>query len=245
MNDRELHELLVSVAPVTHEDVAAARLGATAEEVRGAIVAGDYTLETSTGEADAPRRRRRRRSARMVIVATTAAVLIGGTAAATVLVEARTGRFGLGPRSEDGSGEFIRLDAPGSAGIVNELGADIPLPPGGTFERLKSTLLRPDRDGHGVEMTESGIVSTLSYDAACQWTGYWLDGHERNDERQKAAAQAMLDRIPTWPAIVSSDGGGVVDQLVRRAEGARADDPSRFLQDYRINCTGEISPIAD
>ncbi len=179
----------------------------------------------------------------MVIVATTAAVLIGGTAAAAVLVDARTGTFGLGGRSEDGSGEFIRLDAPGAADIVDELGEDIPLPPGGNFERLKSTLLKPDPDGTGIQMSESGIVNTLSYDAACQWTGYWLDGHERGDEQQKAAAQAMLDRIPSWPAIVSSDGGGVVEQLRRRAEGARANDPSQFMQDYQINCTGELSPI--
>ena len=246
MNDRELQELLASAAPFTDDDVASAHLESAAEKMREVIMASGHTLQTNIGDAGtARRRRRRRRSPRMVIVATTAAILIGGSAAAAVFVEARTGRFGMGGQSEDGSGEFIRLDAAGAADIVDELGEDIPLPPGGSFERLKSTLLMPDPDGAGIEMSESGIENTLSYDAACQWTGYWLDGYERRDTRQKAAAQAMLDRIPSWPAIVSSDGGGVVDQLRRRAEGARANDPSQFMQDYQVNCTGELPPTYD
>lgn len=190
------------------------------------------------------RGRRRRRSTGAVAIATAAIVLIGGTAAAAVLIEARTGRFGMGGQSEDGSGEFIRLDAPGAEAIVDDLAQDIPLPPEGNFDRLKATLLTSP-DGHGVEMSESGIVSTLSYDAACQWTGYWLDGYERGDERQKAEAVVVLDEIPSWPAIVTSDGGGVVEQLRMRARGAREGNPSLFMQDYRINCTGELSPTGE
>lgn len=244
MNDHELDELLASMAPITDDEVASARLGPVAEAMRGAIMTGTHQ-GGDYGDAGARPSRRSRRTTRMVIVATTAAVLIGGTAAAAVLVEARTGTFGLGGDSEDGSGEFIRLDAAGAGKIVDELGSDIPLPPKGNFDRLKSTLLQAEPDGTGVQMTESGIVTALSHDAACQWTGYWLDGHEQGNEQQKAQAQSMLDRIPTWPAIVSSDGGGTVEQLRRRAEAARANEPASFMQDYQINCTGELSPTGN
>lgn len=240
MNDHDLQELLVSAAPITDEEIASARLGSTADEMRGAIMA-TTGVDTVKTDGTTPRRRRRR-STRAIVIATAAAVLIGGTAAAAVLLEARTGRFGGGAQSEEGSGEIIRLDAPGAETIVDDLGDGIPLPPGGSFVRLKSTLLTADPDGRGVEMTESGILSTLSYDAACQWTGYWLDGYERGDDRQKSDALAMLEEIPSWPAIVVSDGGGVVEQLRVRADGARRNDPSLFMQDYRINCTGELSP---
>ncbi len=52
-----------------------------------------------------------------------------------------------------------------------------------------------------------------------------------------SAAQAVLDDIPTWPALVASDGGGLVDVLRRRAEGARAGNPDLFLGDYQLNCS--------
>ena len=244
MNDHDLQDLLVSAAPVTDEKIASARLGSTADAMRGAIMA-TTEIPTIEGARGAGQRRHRRRSTKAVVVATVAAVLIGGTAAAAVLVEARTGRFGMGGQTEDGTGEFIRLDASGAAEIVDELGKDIPLPPGGNFDRLKSTMLKADPDGHGVEMSESGIVGTLAFNAACQWTGYWLDGYERGDEKQKAEALAVLDEIPSWPALVASDGGGVVSQLRLRADAARQNNPSLFMQDYKINCTGELSPTAD
>lgn len=243
MNDHDLQELLVSVAPITDEEIASARLGSTADAMRGAIMATTH-VDTVESAGRTPRRRRRG-STRAVVLVTAAAVLIGGTAAAAVLIEARTGRLGGGAQSEEGSGEFIRLDAPGAATIVDDLGEDIPLPPGGSFDRLKSTLLTTPPDGHGVEMTESGILVTLYFDAACQWTGYWLDGYERGDDRQMSDALAMLEKISSWPAIVASDGGGVVAQLRLRAEGARRNDPSLFMQDYRVNCTGELSPTGD
>ena len=240
MNDHDLQELLVSAAPITDEEIASARLGSTADAMRGAIMATTH-METVDGDSGNPRRRRR--STRAIVIATAAAVLIGGTAAAAVLIEARTGRFGMGGQSEDGSGEFIRLDAPGAEVIVDDLGEDIPLPPDGSFDRLKATLLT-DADGRGVEMSESGILGALSLDAACQWTGYWLQGHERGDDQRKTEALSMLEKIPTWPAIVASDGGGVVEQLRQVAEGARQNDPSLFMQHYQVNCTGELSPTS-
>ncbi|MCA1694301.1 MAG: hypothetical protein LC749_05975 [Actinobacteria bacterium] len=243
MNDEEIDGLLASMARVSDRDVVLAPLGPAANQLRGDIMKTPTIVGSS--ESDVTVRARRhlpRRTTRVTLAATALAVLLTGTAAAAVVLQARTGWFGGGAGTEDGAGEFIRLDAPGAAEIVDEIGSEIPLPPGGDFSRLKSTFLRPDADGRGVQMTESGIENVLSYDAACQWTAHWLDGYYRGDAAQKQRALAVLEEIPTWHAIVSSDGGGVVAQLRTRAAGARDDDPERFMQDYQINCTSQISP---
>src|SRR3546814_5626242 len=89
MNDHELDELLASMAPITDDEVASARLGPVAEAMRGAIMTGTHQ-GGDYGDVGARPSRRNRRTTRMEIVATTAAVLLGGTQAAALLVEART-----------------------------------------------------------------------------------------------------------------------------------------------------------
>lgn len=151
---------------------------------------------------------------------------------------ARTGEFGRAG-SEEGAGEFIRLDAPDAAAVVDQIGSAIPLPPDASFDAWKATSLRPDPEtGGGSLMTEAGIRSSLSLVSACSWTGYWLDGFTRGDATTMSTAQAVLDRIPTWPAVVEADGGGIVEALRNRAEGARTKNPSLFAEDYRLNCQG-------
>ncbi len=247
MNDHSLDRQVASLAPITDEDIKSASLATTAAQLRTDIMKTPVPPPLGREvQAQRPERTaRRRRPARVAALAALVALAMTATAAAAIVMDARTGLFGGGEGTEDGSGEFIRLDAPGASGIVDELGADIPLPPGGNFARLKSTFLRPSDDGAGVIMSESGITGVLALEAACQWTGYWLDGFHRGDSAQQAKAQQMLDEIPTWKVILASDAGGLVDQLRRRAEGARASDPARFMQDYQINCTGELSPVGN
>ena len=178
------------------------------------------------------------------MVAVAAALGVAATAAAADLLQAHTGLFGGGPGTEDGSGEFIRLDASDAARVVDRIGSHIALPPGANFDRWKANNLGASFLGRGASMTTSGIRASLEAAAACSWTGYWLDGYRRGDEPQKAMALTVLDEIPTWPATVASDGGGTVASLKIRAEGARTNHPELFMQDYQINCTGELSPTS-
>jgi len=51
----------------------------------------------------------------------------------------------------------------------------------------------------------------LSLQAACQWELYWLDACERGAHGRMRDALRVLEEIPSWPALVVSDGGGVVE----------------------------------
>lgn len=217
------------------EDIANGLRGA-AEDLLSGIMSPSVERETTVTRA----RRNRPRRARTVAVAVAAALAEGATAAAADhLVHAHTGWFGRGGTSEEGAGEFIRLGAPDVASVVDRIGAQIALPPGSDFEQWKAHNLRPAVNG-GAEMTTSGIRASLEMVASCAWTGYWLDGHDRGDEAQKSSALRVLEQIPTWPALVASDGGGGVASLERRAERARTDRPELFMQEYQVNCTGEL-----
>lgn len=64
----------------------------------------------------------------------------------------------------------------------------------------------------------------LEFEAGCIWTGYWLDAVDSGDTDARDQALAVLEEIPTWPALNSTDGGGVVDAWTRNAELAAAGD---------------------
>lgn len=153
------------------------------------------------------------------------------TAAAMSDLRARTGRFGTG--GEEGSGEWIRLDAPDAPDVILELAEGIELPPGQTFDRVIANL--PDEP---TEQTEDGIKSTLEFEAGCIWTGYWLDAVEANDTGAQDEAVAVLEEIPSWPALNASDGGGVTDAWRRNAELAAAGDVQGVLDN--LNCTDVV-----
>jgi len=229
-------------------------------EVRGALDALreeilDMPITTFTG----PSRRKRA----VIAVTVVAALGLGAGAAAADGFFARTGLFGSG--GEEGTGELIRLDAPDASEVIAEVGGDIALPAGGSFDDLTASM-----SGEPTEMTESALRSTLEFDAACQWTTSWLDAEAAGDTTTMAEAQATLDAVPTWPALVASDptrqqsnrpapegapipladqgaavlpgDGGVIAMWQAIADAARAGDP-QAVQDsgYTVNCT-DIGP---
>jgi hypothetical protein len=187
--------------------------------------------------------RSRSRAGRGAIAVVAALAL---TAAGWATVRARTGYFGGGSGHEEGSGEFVRLDAPDAGPLVDRIGAGIELPPGATFDRWKERMLHDGADGSrspGVTMTESGIVTSLSFDAACQWTAYWLDAYRAGDPTGMARSEPVLRAIPGWAAIAAGDPtGGVRVLLRRRASGAAAHDPAVFLTEFTTNCPSVASP---
>lgn len=158
------------------------------------------------------------------------AVVTASTTPGTEL-RARTGEFGTG--GEEGSGEWIRLDAPDAPEVIFEMAEGIELPPGHTFDRVIQNL--PEEPS---EQTEDGIMSMLEFEAGCIWTGYWLDAVEAGDTAAQNRAQEVLDVIPTWPALNATDGGGVVDAWTRNAGLAAAGDVQGVLDNlYIANCT--------
>lgn len=227
MNDQELHDLIARAAPADAATIATFAIDDAATELFDRII----STPALRGVAERPHRRRR---LLLVVAAAIAALALAGAGWAGL--KARTGFFSSG--GEGGTGEYIRLDAPDAEPIVDELARDIPLPPGQSFDSWKANVLGPRAGTHGVGvvMSESGIRASLEYTAACEWTGYWLDGFERGDEQQMADGLRVLEEIPTWPATVASDGGGLVDSYRLRALGARQHNPSLFLRDYLLNC---------
>lgn len=149
-------------------------------------------------------------------------------------LEARTGGFGIG--GEEGFGEFIQLDAPNAPELILGMAETIELPPGHTFDRLIDNLPK-----ESAVMTEQGVMSMLEFEAGCIWTGYWLDAVDSGDTAAQSRAQAVLDEIPTWPVLNSTDGGGVIDAWTRNAELAAAGDVQGVLDNlYTNNCTDVI-----
>ncbi len=158
------------------------------------------------------------------------------TATDTTDTASRTGRAADGPESEEGTGRMIRLDAPETPDLILEMAVGIELPPGGTFDRMIDNL--PDEP---TTQAESGIMSTLEFVAGCEWTGYWLDSVAAGDTVAQTEAQAVLDQIPTWPALTASDGGGVIDAWTRNARLAASGDVQGVLDNlYTNNCTDVV-----
>lgn len=149
-------------------------------------------------------------------------------------VEARTGESGTG--GEEGTGEWIRLDSPDAPEVILELAEGIELPPGHTFDRVIENL--PEEP---TEQTEQGIRSMLEFEAGCIWTGYWLNAVEADDTAARDQALAVLDEIPTWPALNATDGGGAADAWTRNAELAAEGDVQGVLDNlYTANCTDTV-----
>lgn len=229
MNDDQVDQLVRSAIPHPEDWLASLPLERAEAALCEEIMARPKLVAV-------PSSRRRRR---LVKVMAAGALALSLTAATWSAVGPWTGLFGGGPGSEEGTGEFIRLDVDGARPVLDRIAKRVPLPPGGSFDQAKANLQRPpdvDGDRRGHVMTESGIESTFAGVAACQWTGFWLDGYQRGDAAQMAQAQAVLDAIPTWPIITASDGGGYGPLLARRAEGARTANPDLFLPEYQLNC---------
>lgn len=147
-------------------------------------------------------------------------------------VRAHTGMFGVG--GEEGYGELIRVDAPEAASVVLEMGEGIQLPPGGGFDLFLDNL-----PSEPTVMTTDAIVGILEFSAVCSWTGYWLDAFASGDIDARTEALAVLEEIPSWPALNASDGGGVIDAMIRNAQLAAAGDAQGVRDNlYTRNCTG-------
>lgn len=116
MNHDSLNDQIAALAPLTDADVATASLEVAGSQLCEDIMSTQMlpTLDRDLPTTEATSQRRRRRGpARVAVIAAVATMAMTATAAAAIVVEAYTGFFGGGEDSEEGSGEFIRLDSRG------------------------------------------------------------------------------------------------------------------------------------
>jgi len=223
MTEGTLDERLSAADPVgAHSPEILSALSALREEI--------LTMPT-TAPVDTPRRSSRRKQ---VVAGLGVAVIlgVGATGAAASGLLAHTGLYGSG--GEEGSGEIIDLGAPDAPTAVEDLGTDIPLPPG-----ADAAAAAADMTENPSLMTEEAIEGTLSWKAACAWATAWLEADAAGDTALKAQAQATLDETPSWPALVANNpDGGVKAMWQAIAAAAHADDASALrASGYTANCT--------
>lgn len=220
IDDVQLDELIASADPMRPMRP---ELFNTLEVLRDEITRGPVAVSGTR-----PSRRRRALAALCVVGVLGAGA---GVAAANGLF-ARTGRHATG--GEDGTGEVIRVDAPDAPAVVAQLGAGLPLPPGVSIDDVTAPFL----GGEPTEQAESGLEASIEFVAACKWATYWLESNTTGATAAMADAQAVLDVVPSWSALVAADGGGVIEMWRTIGDAAQAMDPVALNNaGYLVNCT--------
>ena len=225
-NPSSLDELLGNANVVTLDD--AANFGADGgfDDLLRYIVAEDR-------EPGATRRKRRSRKS-IASIAIAATLLVGGaTAAAAKWTSAHTGTYGHAGETENDTSEFLNLAGDGMPQLAAKIAKDIPFAPGDSAQAYIPGLVRG-----GGEMQVTGVKRYLTDDALCGWWGTWLQANREGNATHRARATAILQQAPTWPIVVSTDGGGVVTLYEQIATGARSGDPAVIQQAFTANCVG-------
>ena len=188
------------------------------------------TLDTLVRESEvaAPGRRRFPRLA--VILGGLGVMLLGAGVAAPVAADAireflaQTGTTcGAGTECNPDD-EWIDTSAPDLAEYAGSVIPSLPLPDPMTSDDLVRAVDAQLSANPGMQ-TETGIQRTFETIAYCAWVERWLELDDRGDVEGRTAAGVILQEAATWPAIVATDGGGIVDMLQAfgdlAAEGSR------------------------
>ena len=85
-------------------------------------------------------------------------------------------------------------------------------------------------------MQAKGVAGQLALNASCDWTAAWLAAYDRGDAAAMSTALRVMKQVPTWTEIVEVDGGGVVAQQQRFADGASAGAPESFREEFTAAC---------
>jgi hypothetical protein len=190
----------------------------------------------------------RRRYARPVLIGV-AALLCASVAvpAAAGVFGARTGEFGDPATStEVDDSEWINLLGSDVKEVIAESYPDgLKLPPSVSpaeaAHRVQAVFgkLALD-DSQGVRAQEGLVTTTFEFWAVCAWTNEWLEADDAKDSGRLDSASQWLLNPDNFPSIVANDGGGVVDQLLTFARGARAGDRNVVEQAYRYGACDSL-----
>jgi len=192
----------------------------------------------------AERRRRPRTTAVLAVLAAT--LLLGGVGAATAASSgAHTGLFGPAARTSPpgienlmDSTELLDQSAPDILTVIDGFAVKYPLPPGGTWDTFKKPY--PHKERGYVQMT--GLEARVALESTCQWQDAWLTAARAKDARSIAAAQTVLDSVPTWPIVRKTVDVLGLDAFQEIAGAARARNLAEFARLHDLNCRGGHSP---
>jgi hypothetical protein len=187
---------------------------------------GQRLLRAATQGARPAQRRRR-----SVVVAVTCLTVLGagipGVAFANGYL-ARTGLFGPDPNADSHSQPVVNTEADGSEWIeitapdyvevaVSEWPRYATLPAGYEAEDFarriaEDTVAQEKQQDPGVKSMRqvTGIRGQFAIIAGCAWRAEWLDANTRGAAGRQRLAADTLTAVAHWPAIVATDGGGVV-----------------------------------
>lgn len=218
-------DIIRRAVPLSEEQV-------SSEGVRSAI---DELARGTASQVTAKRSGRRPR--RLLIVAL-AAVLIPTAAASAYIASTRSGWFGDPAMSteEPDRSEYLRTDAPDFAAVARTLIPRLALPAGASFERELRRQVRLGREVPALQQS-IGVRRTFESYARCAWLADWRVQLRTGDRAKLARALHVLDASLAWPAIVATDGGGVVDAMREENAQARRGDVGAVDQ-RRLDCQG-------
>lgn len=113
---------------------------------------------------------------------------------------------------------------------IDEIGAGVPLPSGGSFDSVRRTAVAAG------SQSRAGIAGMLGFNAACQWYAHWYHAHTAGQDDVAASTVDILRQVPTWAPIADVDGGGVVQLFRELADDAAREDAGAVRSFLNTNC---------
>ena len=115
--------------------------------------------------------------------------------------------------------------------VASRYPEELPLPGGVAPEDVMHTVAFSISQMGGVTQEIAVDQAYESY-VYCRWVDVWLTTDDSGDIDGRNFAAGVMSDAASWPAVVATDGGGVVDQLNSfadaAAEGERDQDESAF-----------------
>lgn len=98
---------------------------------------------------------------------------------------------------------------------------DLPIPPSQTREWLGDRTYEMSNASNTVaqEVSLRRQIETLAY---CGWVVEYLDAERHGDDRRTDAAAVVLVAAADWPALVATDGGGIMDRYRNAGDSVEA-----------------------
>ncbi len=210
-------------------------------ELIAALHAGDPASSVALPTGEATRVVRHSRAARkprrwLLLTTSLAAVLVVGVPAGAFASGflARTGWFGSPNPGDDRdtctstehdcNSEWIDVSASDLDEVVTSVYPKwMPLAPGVTREDLIDRVVAIMTADNALA-PERLIRRTFESESYNDWLGAWIAAHDSGDAAAQEAASRVITAASAWPALVATDGGGVVASMRAYAERIAAGD---------------------
>jgi hypothetical protein len=119
--------------------------------------------------------------------------------------------------------------------LIDQMIVDIPLPPGGTWDRQREAMAAQQ-----ATMERPTLASALAFGAACQWYGYWMEGELAGNQSQVSDAIATIEQIPDWPQYADPGSKSTAGYFEGLRSSALAGDTAAISDWLTANCDPEI-----